>query len=90
MTALFELERRLEAYELVTRLTDDGALVVRNVARSGCCDLVSHLSDRICVRRRTDDGGRPWFFTSWGEPIAEAERVVDASVRIAGYLKAAS
>lgn len=87
---LFQLERRLEAYRLETRLTDDGALIVRNDGRPGCCDLVAHLSDRIRVRSRLDDDGRAWFFTSWGEPIAEAERIIDASVLIAGYLKVAS
>jgi hypothetical protein len=49
---------------------------------AGCCAEVAHPADTITCRARPEDGGRMWFWTSWGEPIAEADRITDASVVI--------
>ncbi|MFB4320015.1 hypothetical protein [Actinomadura sp. 21ATH] len=54
---------------------------------AGCCEHVPHAADTITCRARRDDGGRMWFFTSWGEPVAEAERIIDAALAVRGILK---
>ncbi|WP_141581300.1 hypothetical protein [Actinomadura sp. WMMA1423] len=41
---------------------------------------------RITCRRREDDAGRLWFWTHWGEPLAEAHDVISAAVAITGLL----
>ncbi|MFD0686829.1 hypothetical protein [Actinomadura fibrosa] len=86
---LAALNNRLEVYRLDTVL-EGCSLVVLNPHAIGCCEQVHRPADRITCRRRGDDGGRWWFWTSWGQPIAEADRVVDAAVIIAGYLRASS
>jgi hypothetical protein len=53
---------------------------------AGCCDEVAHAADTITCRPRTGDGDRMWFWTSWGEPIAEADRIIEAKMVIRGYL----
>lgn len=45
------------------------------------------LSDEIVCKPRPSDGNRLWFWTSWGDPIAEADRIVDAAVVIGGNLR---
>ncbi|MFB4320004.1 hypothetical protein [Actinomadura sp. 21ATH] len=40
----------------------------------------------IDCRARRDDGGRMWFFTSAGEPVAEAGRFIEAALVIRGIL----
>ncbi|WP_433227941.1 hypothetical protein [Actinomadura formosensis] len=90
MNALDLPERRLAA--LGTHLSARGyridflgtRLKVSNVHDSECC--AQRLSDTVTCRARQDDGGRWWYFTSWGEPIAPADRVTDAAVSIQGYL----
>jgi hypothetical protein len=61
-------------------------LTVTNPKVPGCCEQVAHAGDTITCRPRPDDGGRMWFFTSWGEPIAEAHRITDAALFIRGVL----
>lgn len=43
------------------------------------------VSDLITCRERLDDAGVLWFY-SQGEPVAEAELVIDAAVTVAGRL----
>ncbi|GAA3962156.1 hypothetical protein GCM10023085_50830 [Actinomadura viridis] len=40
----------------------------------------------ITCRARPEDGGRRWFFTTSGDPVAEAGRVIDAGVDIMSRL----
>ncbi|MFB4300200.1 hypothetical protein [Actinomadura sp. NTSP31] len=77
------LMNRLDLYDLDVRIGRCG-LHVSNPRADGCCEGAPEPADMITCRSRAEDGGRLWFFTSWGEPIAEAERVVDAAVIIAG------
>lgn len=81
------LMNRLDVYRLDIRISKDG-LRVTNPFADGCCDTAQEPGDTITCRPREDDGGRLWFFHSWGEPIAEADRVVDAAVAIAAALGA--
>ncbi len=72
--------------DLEATITPSG-LLVRNPSGRGCCDDVPFgPTDRITCKRRRDDGDALWFFTSWNEPIAPADDVVGASVRVLGYL----
>lgn len=82
---LAALAAHLSAHKLVVELTDRG-LVVRNPEVAGCCPEVPLATDTITCRPRSDDGGIWWFFTSWGTPIAPADRVTDATVTVKGYL----
>ncbi|MFC4052865.1 hypothetical protein ACFOY4_24520 [Actinomadura syzygii] len=82
---LAALGAHLSARRLDVELTSRG-LRVENAGTPGCCEDVPIPSDVINCRTRVEDGGRPWFFTSWNEPIAEAGRVTDAAVFILGYL----
>ncbi|MWA03382.1 hypothetical protein F8568_023975 [Actinomadura sp. LD22] len=85
--ALGALMHRLDAYRLDVRLKAEG-LQVSNPYADGCCDDNPEPSDTITCRPRADDGGRFWFAHSWGEWIAEADRVIDAAVVIASRLGA--
>ncbi|MBO2455379.1 hypothetical protein J4573_50460 [Actinomadura barringtoniae] len=73
------LAAHLKGRELVVQEHPDG-VVVRNPHHR-------ELADTVTCRERPDDGDRLWFFTSWNDPIAEADRITDAGVTIAGYLK---
>lgn len=75
------LGAHLGAHGFKVELTVRG-LKVTNPQVAGCCDEVPHVADTITCRPRRDDGGRIWFFTSWREPIAEADRVVEAKMVI--------
>ena len=79
------LGAHLAAHGLTVELTAKG-LVVRNPEAGGYRDQGGRASDTITCRRRPDDGGRRWFYTSRGEPIAEADRIVDARVYVLGLL----
>src|SRR5262245_46996284 len=79
----------LGAHGLAVELTARG-LKVTNKQVSGCCDEVSYASDTITCRKRTDDGGRLWFWNSSGKPIAEADRIVDAALIIRSDLSGTS
>jgi hypothetical protein len=63
--------------------TERGLRVV-NPEIAGCCS--AHAADTITCRPRPEDGGRLWYWTSWGEPIAEADHIVDAALIIRGNL----
>lgn len=82
------LMRRLDLRgDLDLKLKPHG-LVVSNPASAGCCGDNEELSDTITCKRRPEDGHRLWFFTSWGEPIAEADHTYDAAGIIASRLRA--
>ncbi|RAY16737.1 hypothetical protein DPM19_00765 [Actinomadura craniellae] len=82
---LAALAEPVQAHGFVVRLLREG-LAVRNPHAADCCDEGGRMSDLITCRRHPGDAGRYWFFTSWQEPIAEADRVMDAITRIKGYL----
>ncbi|MBX6769508.1 MAG: hypothetical protein IRY90_20565 [Actinomadura rubrobrunea] len=79
------LGARLFASRMVVDYTARG-LKVYNPALPGCCAEVAHPSVLITCRRRADDGGRTWFFTSWGEALAPVDEVDDAAMYVVGYL----
>jgi hypothetical protein len=82
------LKIRLETYNgLDVQLLAHGVRVT-NPFKDGCCGDAPEPSDLVTCKARSEDGGRLWFFHSWGEPIAEADKVVDASVAIASRLGA--
>ncbi|WP_131735608.1 hypothetical protein [Actinomadura roseirufa] len=81
------LMSRLHAYGLETDLQPRGLIVV-NARAAGCCAEVPHPADTVTCRAREEDGGRLWLFHSWGEPIAEADRIVDAALVVATTLGA--
>jgi hypothetical protein len=60
-----------------------GGLKVVNPQVMGCCSLVA---DTITCRMRDEDSGTVWFWTSWGEAIAPADRVSDAALAVMAYL----
>lgn len=82
------LKRRLDLRGDLDVMLKAHGLVVSNPASAGCCGDNQELSDTITCRRRPEDGHRLWFFTSWGEPIAEADDSVDAAMHIASRLRA--
>jgi hypothetical protein len=82
---LAALGARLSARRLTVEYTARG-LWVQNPRVMGCCPEVTHPCDRIQCRRRTDDGGTPWYFTSWREPIAPADALDEAALFVLGYL----
>ncbi|WP_143220762.1 hypothetical protein [Actinomadura sp. CNU-125] len=79
------LGAHLGARRLDVELTAHG-LRVSNPGVGGCCDDASVLGDVITCRPRPDDGGRHWFWTSCNEPIAEADRIVEATTFVLAYL----
>ncbi|WP_433476693.1 hypothetical protein ACQPZP_06340 [Spirillospora sp. CA-142024] len=80
---LAALAAHLAARKLDVQLDSDG-LRVRNPHVKSCC--TQHTGDTISCRTRDEDGAGLWYFTSWGEPIAPADRVTDAAVFVLGYL----
>jgi hypothetical protein len=63
---------------------DSGGLRVTSPQVKECCGR--RESDTISCRVRDEDGGRLWYFTASGEPIAPADRVTDAAVFVLGHL----
>ncbi|MFI0355557.1 hypothetical protein [Actinomadura sp. 9N407] len=63
-----------------------GGLIVRNTNTGGCCPGQPYTGDTITCRARLDDGGRYWFFTSWRQPIAPADRYAETLAFIERYL----
>ncbi|WP_131741642.1 hypothetical protein [Actinomadura roseirufa] len=78
---------RLQIYGLKTVL-QRRSLIVINPNLPGCCEGAPQPADTITCKPRPDDGGRLWYFTSWQEPIAEADHVVDAALSVATTLGA--
>jgi hypothetical protein len=78
---LAALGAHLGAHGFAVELTDRG-LKVSNPEVAGCCPEVAHASDTITCRPRPEDGGRLWFFSSWGQPLAEADRITDALIAV--------
>jgi hypothetical protein len=81
---LVELGKELDDHGYVTRMVA-GGLVVRNpgLPRGHHRELGG---DTIACRPNRGDWNHYWFFTSWRQPIAEAERIPDALTVIKGYL----
>lgn len=77
---LWVLAQRLQGQRLEIELSDQ-TLVVH-----GPEDDEPLASITVLCRARTDDGNRPWFFTSSGEPITEADRIIDAALIIRSLL----
>jgi len=66
-----------------------GQLAVRGVKVAGLLGVATEdASDAITCQPRAEDGGRLWFFTSAGEPVAEAddEHLDDAALLVLGHL----
>lgn len=42
--------------------------------------------DVVTCGPRSDDGGRWWFFTAQGAPIAPADEITNAGVAVLGYM----
>ncbi|MEU8798894.1 hypothetical protein [Spirillospora sp. NPDC048819] len=82
---LAALAAHLAARKLDVELGASG-LRVTNPQVEGCC--AQNAADTISCRQREDDAHRFWYYTSWGEPIAPADRVTDAAVFVLGYLAA--
>ncbi|WP_067489193.1 winged helix-turn-helix domain-containing protein [Actinomadura hibisca] len=62
-------------------------LTVRNPDVSACCEDAGRCrSDTITCRPRPEDSGALWFFTSWKEPIAPADRLIEAVTYVQGYM----
>lgn len=76
------LGEHLKAHKFGVELTGEG-LRVTAPESAGCSGGAVEL---VVCARRPEDGGAWWFFTSWGEAIAPADRVVDAVVAIKGHL----
>lgn len=54
---------------------------------TGCCSAAGrHRGDLITWEDRVDDGGRPWFLTSWRHPIAPVSDLTRAATAIIHYL----
>jgi hypothetical protein len=79
------LGAHLSAHHLTVEPTARG-LRVTNPQVAGCCAEVPAAGDLITCRPRRDDGGVIWYYTSWQEPIAPADRITDAAVALLGYL----
>jgi hypothetical protein len=58
-------------------------LRVVNPAAEGCC--APHPGDTVALRRVSGEG-EWWFFTSWGEPIAPAVMLNEATTYVLNYL----
>ncbi|TDE34996.1 hypothetical protein [Actinomadura sp. 6K520] len=80
---LAALAAHLAARKLDVDLSAAG-LRVTNPQVKGCC--TKNAADTISCRPRDEDGAALWFFTSWGEPIAPADRLTDAAVFVLGSL----
>ncbi|MFI0354578.1 hypothetical protein [Actinomadura sp. 9N407] len=75
------LDAFLSACGFTTERRASGLRVV-NPQVMGCCSLVA---DTIGCRARDEDQ-RVWFWTSWGEPIAPADRISDAALAVMAYM----
>ncbi|MFD0685918.1 hypothetical protein [Actinomadura fibrosa] len=86
---LAALAAHLAAHRLDVDLTGRG-LRVSDPRAPGCCEHAREAADTITCRARAEDDGALWFYTSWQEPIAQADRVTEATVFILGYLARAA
>ncbi|WP_157433178.1 hypothetical protein [Actinomadura rifamycini] len=82
---LAALTVRLQVQRFEVEMTREG-MRVRNEDTAGCRPDDPVPSDLITCRPYDRDGGHLWFFGSDGEPLAEADRVTDAIVRIKSRL----
>ncbi|MFA1551334.1 hypothetical protein [Actinomadura chokoriensis] len=83
LARLAALGAHLAARRFEVRL-DSRGLQVTSPQVKDCCGR--RESDTIFCRVRDEDGGRLWYFTASGEPIAPADRVTDAAVFVLGHL----
>lgn len=65
-----------------------GGITVRNPSAPGWRVSLRIAQDTITCAPRKSDSGRYWYFTSWRQPIAEADRITDALMAIKAYLGA--
>lgn len=79
---LAQLGAALSAKGFGTQVYADRVLVIAPADRG------PRPADEITCRTRADDGGRLWFWTSWDEPIAEADHITDTVVVVTGNLRA--
>ncbi|MEU6037297.1 hypothetical protein ABZ801_18010 [Actinomadura sp. NPDC047616] len=77
---LFALGAQLGADGLTINYAADGIFVMD--------DTVPGATDKITCRARPDDGGRMWFWTGRGKPIAEADpdHLADAVLEVQAHL----
>ncbi|MFF5262689.1 hypothetical protein ACFY4C_27475 [Actinomadura viridis] len=73
----------IRGYEV--KPTEHG-LRVTNPKMAVCCQGTPQATVTITCRPRPEDGGRLWFYTETGEPVAEADRITDAGVNIRGRI----
>lgn len=83
--SLAMLGTQLSVRGLKVELTANGLKVWKLDVR-GCCAEVACASDKITCRRRPEDHGVRWFYTSWREPIAPTGKISDAALYVLGYL----
>ena len=83
LARLAALGAHLAARKFDVQLGSRGLLVTSPQVK-GCCGR--RESETISCRVRNEDGGRLWYFTASGEPIASADRVTDAAVFVLGHL----
>ncbi|GAA3965953.1 hypothetical protein GCM10023085_55560 [Actinomadura viridis] len=76
---LAALGAHLSARGYEVDLIDQGLRVVNT-------QVTPHTTITITCCPRPEDGGRGWFFTASGDPVAEAGRIIDAGVDIMGRL----
>lgn len=84
---LVRLAAHLAAHRLEVDLTANGLVVSEPETTANCSGAApenQRIWDTITCRQRDVDGGCLWFFDSAGEPITEADYVVDAVVVIVG------
>lgn len=77
---LAALGAHLSARRFTVELTSHGLRVENPKTRA---------SELITCRARSNDFGNLWFWTSEGEPISDADRLIDAAVFILGHLTTA-
>ncbi|WP_433469557.1 hypothetical protein [Spirillospora sp. CA-128828] len=80
---LARLQTALDAKGFETRLGGSSLIMIAPAIEG---ESGPRPADTVVCRARDSDGGRMWFWTSWGEPITKAEDLTGAAVIIAGYL----
>ncbi|GAA4234863.1 hypothetical protein GCM10022254_40760 [Actinomadura meridiana] len=76
------LEAHLAGRGFETYLHDKGLTVIAPTDPLGF-----RLTTMIQCRPRWDDGGKLWFLTDQGAPLAEAGRIIDTAVAVTALLR---
>lgn len=79
--ALYQLTTQMRLRGYTCQVDEHSLTVIAPV------DHGPRLADVITVRPRAVDGGRPWFWTSWGRALAPLDSVDDAALQIVAMLK---